>query len=160
MFNKQQTADRQHQQFGGYHNRCGNFKNKLQSMFGDGFEGKARWKNAFNGGFDNRKAANIEETDTAFIVSLYAAGLQKNNFNVSVTNDVLTIRYNASESGENNQNNYAHFEYEPASFERSFQLNGKVITENISATYIDGVLKVTLPKNPQASQPAHEVKVD
>ena len=158
MFNKQETADRQHGQFDGSR-VCGHFGKKFAGIFGDAFEGKNQWKNAFKGGFGNRKAANIEETDTAFIISLYAAGLHKNSFAISVTEDVLTIKYTAA-TAESNPHHYAHLEYQPASFERSFQLNGKVITDNISATYIDGVLSVTLPKNPATNKPAQQVKVD
>ncbi len=160
MFNKQQTAERQHSQFDGRHRGCGHFGKKSGSMFGDAFEGKSQWRNAFNAGFGNRKAANIEETDSAFIISLYAAGLRKNDFTISVTEDVLTIKYTAPATDENNPNQYAHLEYQPGSFERSFQLNGKVITDNISAAYTDGVLKVTLPKNPETNKPAQQVKVD
>lgn len=160
MFNKQQTADRQHQQFNSGQSSCGHFGKKFSSMFGNASEGKAQWKNAFDGGFGNRKAANIEETDNAFIISLYAAGLRKNDFIISVTGDVLTIKYTAPATNENNINQYAHLEYQPSSFERSFQLNGKVITDNTSAAYIDGVLKVTLAKNPETNKPAQQVKVD
>ena len=158
MFNKQETSDRQQQQFKGYRG-CGGFGKRFGSMFGDVVEGRGQWKNAFNS-FGNRKAANIEETDTAFIISLYAAGLQKNSFAISVTGDVLTIKYNAPADAENNSSQYAHVEYQPGSFERSFQLNGKVITSSIGAAYIDGVLKVTLPKDPETNKPAQQVKVD
>lgn len=160
MFNKQETADKQHQQFKGYQRGCGHLGRKFSSIFGDAVEGKKQWKNAFNGDFGNRKAANIEETETAFIISLYAAGLRKNNFTISVTGDVLTIKYTAPVNDQNNQNQFAHLEYQPSSFERSFKLNSKVITDNISANYVDGVLKVTLPKNPETNKPAQQVKVD
>jgi len=159
MFNKQETSDKQ-QQFKGRHSGCGHFGRKFGNLFGSAMENKRQWGNAFGAGFGNRKAVNIEETDTTFILSLYAAGLRKSDFTISVKGDVLTIRYTAPAPGENNQNQYAHLEYEPSSFERSFQLNGKVITENINASYVDGVLKVTLPKNPDTNKPAQQVNVD
>ena len=123
------------------------------------FSGKGPWGKAA-GHFGNRKAANIEENDTEFKISLYAAGLVKNNFKISVTNDVLTIAYNVPETSETNESKYAHLEYEPGSFQRSFQLNGKVLTDSISAEYKDGVMIVTLPKNPETNKPAQEVNVD
>jgi len=159
MFNKQETTDRQ-QHFKGQHRGCGHFGRKFGAMFGPAMESRGQWRNAFNGNFGNRKAVNIEETETAFVLSLYAAGLRKSDFAISVTGDVLTIKYTAPATGENKPNQYAHLEYEPSSFERSFQLNGKAITNNISATYIDGVLKVTLPKNPETNKPAQQVKID
>ena len=158
MFNKQ-TTDPTQQNVYGYRN-CGQFGRKFNKIFGGSFQDKAQWMNAFNAASGNRKAANIEETDTAFIISLYAAGLRKDDFTLSVSGEVLTIKYTAPANIENNQNQYSHLEYQPASFERSFNLNGKVITTGISASYTDGVLKVTLPKNPETNKPAQQVKVD
>ena len=163
MNNQQSTSDTQNQQGFGYKGRgCGG---PFSKMFSGGFGGHAGGKNpwekvfrgkSFPGHFGNRKAANIEESDSEFKISLYAAGLVKSNFKISITNDVLTIAYNAPEAGESK---YTYQEYEPGSFERSFQLNGKVLTDSISAEYKDGVMIVTLPKNPETNKPAQEVNV-
>ena len=155
MYN--QTSDsHKHQGFGYKGRGCGSSFNRNQ----DGaFNGKAPWEKFFGSHKPNRKAANIQENDSAFIISLYAAGLVKSNFKIATTDDVLTISYNAQLSCETNEQQFVYREYEPASFERSFQLNGKVLTEGISAAYTDGVLVVTLPKNPEANKPAQEVNV-
>ena len=161
--NSQQTTDTHNQQgYGPKHRGCGG--GPFSRMFSGKFRGQANggnpWEKAFRGHFGNRKAANIEENDSEFKISLYAAGLVKSNFKISVTNDVLTIAYNVPESDEKNEKKYAYQEYEPSSFERSFQLNGKVLTDNISASYTDGVMIVTLPKNPETNKPAQEVNVN
>ncbi|CAG5002059.1 hypothetical protein DYBT9275_02797 [Dyadobacter sp. CECT 9275] len=155
--NNQQTADTHHHHGFGF--RGGRGCGPFSKMFSGQFGGKAPWKEAFRGQFLNRKAANIEDNESSFKISLYAAGLSKSNFKVSVSNDVLTIAYAAPEAGDS-ANKYTYQEYEPGSFERSFQLNGKVLTENISADYTDGVLIVTLPKNPETNKPAQEVNVN
>lgn len=160
MNNQQTTADTQNHQGFGYKGRgCGGpFSRMFSGKFEEKFGGKAPWDKAFRGHFGNRKAANIEESNSLFKISLYAAGLVKSNFKISVSNDVLNISYNAPESSE--EGKYTHQEYQPSSFERSFQLNGKVLTNNISAEYIDGVLIVSLPKNPETNKPAQEVNVN
>jgi HSP20 family protein len=153
MFNRKATTDTQGQHW--HHEQwqnCGGF--------GKMFSNKAQRMNEFFGNIGNRKSANIEENEASFTISLYAAGLNKNNFKVSATEDVLSITYTAPATTEETKSNYIHREYEPGSFNRSFQLNGKVLTENISATYTDGVLKVTLLKNPETNKPAQEVNVD
>jgi HSP20 family protein len=157
MFNRQATTEAQNQQgFNQFGRGCGRgFGGKFGHKFGGAFGGKAPWMQAFG----NRKSANIAETDTQFIISLYAAGLNKSDFKISVTDDVLIISYAATETTES-ESKYTYQEYQPSSFERSFQLNGKALTDNISATYVDGVLKVTLAKNPDTNKPAQEVKVD
>ena len=160
--NNQQTTDSQNQQGYEYkgHGCGGPFSKMFSGRFGGHAGGKNPWEKAFRGHFGNRKAANIEETDSEFKISLYAAGLVKSNFKISVTNDVLTIAYNVPETAETSGSKYAHQEYEPSSFERSFQLNGKVLTDSISAEYKDGVMIVTLPKNPETNKPAQEVNVN
>ncbi|MBE9461585.1 Hsp20/alpha crystallin family protein [Dyadobacter subterraneus] len=157
MFNQQTTTDSQNQQgFGPGHHRCGGPFRKFANKFG----GKSPWDNVFNGSFGNRKAVNIEEKESSFIISLYAAGLVKSNFKISFTGDVLNIAYAAPKEDGASQSTYTYQEYQPGSFERSFQLNGKVLTDNISASYTDGVLVITLPKNPETNKPGQEINVN
>src|SRR3954462_15537919 len=124
MFNKQDITGAQ-QQFKGRHHGCGHFGRKFGSMFGSAMQNKAGWRDAFGASFGNRKAVNIEETETSFILSLYAAGLRKSDFTISVTGDLLPTKYTAPDINENNKNQSAHVEYDPGSFERSFRMNGK-----------------------------------
>jgi len=155
MYNHTKTDSQSEQGFRYQGHGCGNsFKSRLAEHFGR----KGRFDKIFSGPFANRKAANIQENNSSFIISLYAAGLHKSNFKISASDDVLTISYTAPQNPEN-ESHFSYKEYEPGSFERSFQLNGKVLTDNIGATYVDGVLIVTLPKNPATNVPAQEVPV-
>ncbi|QMW05627.1 Hsp20/alpha crystallin family protein [Spirosoma foliorum] len=130
-------------------------------MFGRGKFGKF-WEGRHAGGFQH-VPVNIEETDAEYTISLYAAGLVKENVKLTVKDDVLTISYqstdqpNAEEQSASSK--YTYQEYGNQSFERSFQLNDKVLTESISASYADGVLKVVLPKNPATNKPAQTISV-
>ncbi|MCX6216284.1 Hsp20/alpha crystallin family protein [Spirosoma sp.] len=133
-----------------------------------GFGGK--WGRGKFGGFWARQAGsffqppvNIQETDAEYIISLFAAGLAKENVKLSVKDDVLTISYEGDDASATNESgttgNYTYQEHGNRPFERSFQLNDKVITENISASYADGILKVILPKNPATNKPAQTISV-
>jgi HSP20 family protein len=124
------------------------------------------WGRGKFGGFGRRHAGwgaqppvNIEETDTEFVISLFAAGLRKENVTLSVKDDVLTISYPGANAESAPQENYTYQEYSQGSFERQFRLNDKVMTESISASYADGILKVTLPKNPATNKPAQSITV-
>lgn len=130
--------------------------------------GRGRWGRGNFGKFwSGRMAAfgqppiNIEDTDAAFTISLYAAGLNKANVTLAVKDDVLTIAYPGSEQAgsESTNNGYTYQEFSPRGFERQFQLNGKVLVDQISAVYTDGVLTVTLPKNPETNKPAQSITV-
>ena len=101
---------------------------------------------------------NIETTADSFVLTLFAAGLRKDKIQLSVQGDVLTVAYAGTAPAADGPR-YTHQEVRDLSFERTFQLNGKVLTENISAQYTDGILTVTLPKDPAANPPAQTIAV-
>lgn len=129
-----------------------------------GFGSRGRFGHRFNSfgherfGFRN-VPVNIEETDESFIVHLFAPALIKENLKVSTKDDRLTISYQGEERIEPKYK-FNRKEFKNEGFERAFALNGKVLTEQISAAYTDGILKVTLPKNPETNIPEQNVLVD
>lgn len=150
--NRTAQGARAEKQFGGFGHGCGGFDSH---KFG---KNMPHWMQKFAGNWTNRVPVNIEESDEAYMMSVYAAGLVKDNFTISVKDDVLSIAYK-SEAGKASQE-FKHQEFIADNFERLFQLNTKVMTDSISATYVDGVLKVTLPKNPETTKPAQKVVVE
>ena len=114
----------------------------------------------FQGGmgkrFGNRKSVNILETADAYILKLYAAGLRKDLFTISVDEDVLNISYQPEAATEDK---FIYEEYRPTAFERAFKLNDKVLKDQIGAAYTDGVLEVTLPKDPEAHKPGQSIEI-
>jgi len=92
-----------------------------------------------------RAPVNIEDTPAAYILSLYADGLDKSALRVSTQDDLLSIRYQPQHT-EDGARRFTRRERAPSGFERSFGLNAKVRIDDISATYVDGVLTVQLPK--------------
>jgi HSP20 family protein len=99
---------------------------------------------------------NIEETESGYTLFVYAPSLNKENIVVVTENDVLSIRYAPPESKESAR--FTRHEYS-GSFERSFDLKGKVDINSIEASYKEGVLKIILPKTAAARQPATDVPV-
>lgn len=98
---------------------------------------------------------NVKDNKDWYEIHVYAPGLSKDAFQVTVTGDILSIRFEHGQ--QNEQSDWLHQEYARQPFERQFQLNGKVDTAGISARYTDGVLELTLPKLPGAA--GHEVPV-
>lgn len=144
---------------GGYKGGCGSWgQHKGQWNKGKFAE---MWKNKMSR--FNQPPVNIEETDNEYVISLFAAGLAKEKVTLSVKNDVLTIAYPGPTQAGNpeaaGQPNYSYQEHSQGAFDRQFQLNNKVLTNSISASYADGILKVTLPKNPATNIPAQTIPV-
>ncbi len=140
---------------GRMHGRYGAGEGRFGGHFGGPF-GHHKF-GMFNQGF-RKVPVNIEETENSFIIELYAPALVKEHLKVVTKDDVLTISYQPKEEAESAKK-YSRREYSNGAFERAFALNGKVLSENISAHYADGILKVTLPKNPETNTPEKDIQV-
>lgn len=120
--------------------------------------------NSFNGVFDNMlnhkwdrmffddnwsnvtAPVNIKETDTSFQLDVVAPGLNKEDFNINVEKDVLTISFDKKEEQAETADKVIRNEYQYRSFKRTFNLGEKIDSTNIGAAYNNGVLSITLPK--------------
>jgi HSP20 family molecular chaperone IbpA len=99
---------------------------------------------------------DIYENGDALIVTADLPGVAKENLDVRVENNLLTIRGRPSHlvSGEP-----IYREYELPNFFRQFELNEKVDQANISAELQHGVLTLRLPKAHEAQPRKIEVNV-
>ena len=93
--------------------------------------------------------ADIFETDDTLTVILEMPGAKKDNIDVGIENDVLTVQ------GRIEFSNYQglrpiYTEYNVGNYRRSFQLSNKIDQSRISAQLEDGVLTLTLPKAEEA----------
>lgn len=111
------------------------------------------WSEWFNGGLGREltvPAVNITENKDDYRISVAAPGLKKNDFNIDVDGNMLTISSEKEESKQEKDEKYTRKEYSYSSFSRSFSLPEEVNQEKIEATYEDGILKVMLPKKEEA----------
>ena len=94
---------------------------------------------------------NIKETENNFLVELMAPGLKKEDFNIELNNDLLTISSEVkTEKTEGEEGKFTRKEFSFSSFKRSFTLPETVNQEAITASYDNGILKLTLPKKEEA----------
>ena len=94
-------------------------------------------------------AADIFETDEALTVIMEMPGVQKNNVNIALENDVLRV------DGQIDFSNYkemdpVYTEYNIGHYTRGFTLSNKIDQSKISAQLDSGVLTLTLPKSKDA----------
>ncbi len=108
-------------------------------------------------------AVNIKEEDEGYTVEVAAPGLAKEDFNVELDNNVLTISSKKEIRNEekDEEGNYTRREFSYTSFQRSFTLPGDVVdTDKINASYKDGVLHLSLPKREEAKpKPVKTIKI-
>lgn len=88
---------------------------------------------------------DIYDADDHFELSAELPGVEQNDVNVELLDGVLTISGEKKFSRESNDG--AHVvERSYGSFKRSFRLNDKIDADNITASFKNGVLVLTLPK--------------
>ncbi|CAG0950116.1 MAG: Hsp20/alpha crystallin family protein [Bacteroidetes bacterium] len=105
-------------------------------------------------------AVNISETDKSFNLEVSAPGFKKDDFKVSVEENVLSVSGEYKSENEEKNKNYTRKEFRSGSFKRQFTLPDTINLDEINATYNDGILKVELPKVDAAKlKPIKEVRV-
>jgi len=111
---------------------------------------KPDWLGGMQSFNNNIPAVNIKETDTNFGIELAAPGKAKEDFNIEIDHNVLTISSEEKSEKEETQGKYTRKEFNYSSFRRAFTLPETVNTDSINAIYENGVLHVSLPKKEEA----------
>jgi HSP20 family protein len=97
-------------------------------------------------------AVNIVDNKDDFSVSVAVPGMKKEDFNIDVNGNMLTISCEKEENKEQKEAKFTRKEYNYSSFSRSFTLPDEVNKEKINARYEDGVLNLSLPKKEEAKK--------
>ena len=122
--------------------------NNALSGYYDPFRMMERMEREFFG--DQRTGSfstDIRENDTEYVLEADLPGFKKEDINIDITDNTLTIRAERHSDHEekDKQGNYLRCERSYGSFSRSFNLDG-VDTEAIKAGFDNGVLTLTMPK--------------
>jgi len=92
-------------------------------------------------------AVNIRETDQSFEIEVAAPGYQKEDFQLNLQNNVLTITAENKREIQEGKENYTRQEFSYSSFSRSFTLPENVEEGEIKAKYENGLLHLHLKKS-------------
>lgn len=102
--------------------------------------------------------ADVEETDSTFLVSVEVPGMEQKDLKITVRENVLTLKGEKKREAEENETPYYVSERSFGSFERSFTLPTNVQADKVTAKYRNGVLSILLPKVEEAKPRDVEVK--
>ena len=97
-------------------------------------------------------AVNIREGEKEFTLELAVPGQKKEDFNVEVDNDVMTISMETKDETSEKDGEYTRREFNYEAFERSLMLPESVKEEKIKAKYNDGILKFKVMKKEEAKK--------
>lgn len=108
------------------------------------------WDNFFQEGLElgtSIPAMNTSESETEYKIEIAAPGLKKEDFNVALDHNILTISSEKTEEKEEKDGEkVTKKEFNYSSFQRSFSLPENVDRSAIAAEYVDGILKLHIPK--------------
>ncbi|RNC89513.1 MAG: Hsp20/alpha crystallin family protein [Allomuricauda sp.] len=95
-------------------------------------------------------AVNIKENEKDFELELAIPGFKKDDFNIEVDENILTISSEVTSENHTNENKYTRREFSYNAFKRAFTLPETIDDGKINANYEAGVLRLTLPKREEA----------
>ena len=92
---------------------------------------------------------NVSETDKEIRITAELPGVDQNDVDVSLDDDVLTIRGEKKFEQKEEKENFHFVERSYSTFQRSVRLPFPVDPEQVNASFENGVLTVSLPKTAQ-----------
>lgn len=95
-------------------------------------------------------AVDMYEEKDNVIVETQLAGVDPEKVDIAIENDVLTIKGESEKKSEVEDKNYYRKEIRSGSFFRSIPLPAHVLGDKASAEARDGVLRISIPKAPEA----------
>ncbi len=131
-------------------------RSEMDRLFERAFEDSplSQWQPSTSWGL----ALDVAENDDAFIVTASVPGIKPEDIDITIRDNVLTIKgeYNSDETI--NEESYHIRERRSGSFGRSISLPSNVNSEDVEANYENGVLTLTVPKAEEVKPRRIEVK--
>jgi HSP20 family protein len=123
---------------------AGGSEDILQDEFLDAAEGGGEdWMEE---DVEGQLAVDVYQTKDNVVIKAPIAGVKPDDIDISVSEDVVTLRGERTEEKEVDREHYYVQECYWGSFSRSIILPTSTIAEKASASLKDGVLTITIPK--------------
>ncbi len=105
-------------------------------------------------------SVNIVERAEDYLIEIAVPGYKKEDFDLDLDNNVLTITSKKEEKKIQEGEKYTKREFSFGSFKRVFTLPDTADIEKINAEYIDGILNVSIGKKPEAQiKPKKKIEI-
>lgn len=93
---------------------------------------------------------DVKETVEDYVVSVELPGVEEKDLDVSLEEQVLTLRGEKRGRNSDEADRYRHVETLSGRFERRIELPAEVDADAVKARFKNGVLTITVPKAPEA----------
>lgn len=106
-------------------------------------------------------SVNIQNNKAEYVLQVAAPGLNKEDFSIEVEENTLKLGVDKTVESEEKLEKFSKKEFNYLKFQRKFTLpKNTVDTKNIQATYMDGILKISLPKLEEAKETVTRISVN
>lgn len=137
------------------------FEDFLGRRFGSPWWPSIRWPEIrWPEGMEVSPSVDVFEEKDEIIIKAELPGMVKDDVNVNITEDTITISGEKKKEEKVEKKDYYRLERSYGSFSRSFHLPDDVQTEKIKATFRDGVLEIRVPKTEEAKKKEVKVKIE
>jgi len=131
-------------------------QDRVNRLFHDSF-GEGRDESLATSSF--APAVDVYEDEHNVTLKIEVPGIDEKDIDVRIENRTLTVTGERKFEKEEKEENYRRVERQYGSFSRTFTLPTTVDTENVSADYEKGVLKIKLTKKAEAKPKQIKVNV-
>ena len=103
---------------------------------------------------------DIYEDGESVVVKAEIPGIRKEDLNVQLTPDTITISGEKSTERKVQESDYYRMECSCGSFTRTCRLPAETLTDKARAVFKDGVLEVRIPKSAEAAQRVKKLNIE
>lgn len=118
----------------------------LDRFFDDFFGG---WPSRLMEAAMAEPAVEVSDTPDAVVVKAQVPGVRKDDIQVDVTDNVLTLKGEIKEEEQQEEKNYYRREFRYGAFSRAVPLPVAVQADQATAQLKEGILEVRIPKSEQ-----------
>jgi HSP20 family protein len=137
----------------------------MERMFDDFFErrlspfrGLRGWP--MRGGAFSDPALDVYEEKNEIVAKVELPGLEKDDVEVNVTDQALTIRGEKKKEEEIKEENYYRSERSYGSFSRTIDLPKDLDVDKAKASFKNGLLEIRIPKSEAAKTKQTSIRID
>lgn len=103
---------------------------------------------------------DLVDKDKEIVVSAELPGLEEKNIDISLEDDVLTIKGEKKQESETKENHYYRLERSHGTFHREVNLPSDTVdSEKVEASFKNGILTIRLPKKETKETKAKKIAI-
>lgn len=133
---------------------------KTDRIFDSLFEGKSRKRFSFFEEDGLFPPLDVVETDNDLILKAEVPGIDPNNINIFLSDGILTIKGEKNHDKEEEAEEYHIIERFYGTFTRQIELPKTIETNQVSASYKNGILKITFPKKEEVKRKQIKISIE